>query len=274
MIVFVVDPANREAFAERFAFSFPAWQQRFKVADYVSLASAERVPTATYVFFDLLRSTEGRISQAAEFAALLCNSGAEVVNEPSRMDALGRRFESAAALDGRQAAPLVLRAEAPDAFAESPILETEEEYRATLIDWILQGNEPHRIRALPAPSAAPDGQYRRFGAILAGGLPLSLPALVSSHWPPEESSSSSNDFPAPPTPEGFESFDGLVRIETVWRDDQPFLWRLDDSAACLLRPPLLGPEEKRALEAFLESKERPAEAREEIAVKWPPLFRA
>lgn len=266
MIVFVVDGANRDEFATRFSSSFPKLSEQFRVVDYAALATAPTLPAATYVFLDLLHSTSGRKKLTKELAGCLYSEGCRVLG----------MFEGDPKQIGNEGAmklPAVQRAEAPDGIAESAQLTSPSELCETWRDWVLQGTEPSLIHTWPTPSApGADGLYRRRGLLQVDEVTLPLPSIVSRTWPGDESVIRLD--PAKPDSFGLlaqEMRGALARVEYWTHEGEAQLWRRDDSAACLFRPPLDDIEVAGSIEQKLQALDVEYKKRV-IPIQWAPLF--
>lgn len=265
MIVFLVDSANQDEFGARFSAAFPNVRGAFKVVDYPSLATVDSLPKAVYVFLDLWHSSDGRRRLASELGGRLQVAGCPVLGD------LGDELTPAEKPVPLTQLPAVLRAEAPDGIAESPLLETEDDLRDTWCDWVLQGTDPSVINVWPSPPKPDsDGLFRRYGFLKIGTEWLPIPTAASRSWPIADSHMT-KEKPAtiPVAIRQVDDKPALERVEYWLENGHPRLWRRDDSAACLFRRPIdedahrLAGEQLRSLADAMDSGT--------VELEWTPL---
>lgn len=261
MIVFLVDGENHEEFAPRFAQTFPRLHDRFKVTDYAALAGLDSLPLATYVFFDLYHAPPGRQKLAGELSKLLQDRGAHVLGS----------FEEDHRRPNGTETPFVLRAETPDSIAESHRIEFKEDGEDTYCDWILQGTSPEVIRSWPCPlQVDSDGNFRCFSFLRVSNDLLPLPTAISRDWPIVAESARLEPGPIKAPLELTENF-GSPRIERIeyWLEDgQVRWWRIEDSAACLFRFPLLPDSTRQEAERRLMELDQNVREETPIPIQW------
>lgn len=273
MIVFVVDAGNRDEFGARFGLTFPALRDRFRVVDYGALADVDPLLWATYVFFDLRRSPPARVQLAAELESMIRAAGAPVFNAPSSLVATAGDEKS------DPAGPLALRAETPDSIAETTSLDSMEACRDLWAEWVLDGTEPSLIQVLRGPAEPNgDGRFRMGGFLWVGQTLAPLPTMASKEWPVRvENATLEAPFGASvyeivgerqPLPEST-----IARVEFEIELGQPRRLRVDDGAACLLRPPRFDDIVREQVEARLIELDSPNRPESPIPICWRPRIR-